>query len=253
MADATIYSPERVWSVSDNTLADALLRFVADNPTKEDEEVLQAFAESPAFNRAFSHDREVHVWKRLTTQYPHMFEVAEARRTLSQLRLDGHLGQTKPLEHTVASLRCGSWAVKLSDMTVFLKGNQMSPALVQFVVEVLSKQLLHKNSTAAVGNAFFLMNPANRQHIIRKLVSSAKTVLLPAWSIDAGSWAIVEMEALSPGCLSCVIHHWHKHKKAALDRLSNEVQMHCNIAKVQWKVYEINTSITHSLIFGVML
>ena len=103
MADATIYSPERVWSVSDNTLADALLRFVADNPTKEDEEVLQAFAESPAYNRAFSHDREVHVWKRLTTQYPHMFEVAEARRTLSQLRLDGHLGQTKPLEPLCAA------------------------------------------------------------------------------------------------------------------------------------------------------
>ena len=84
-------------------------------------------------------------------------------------------------------------------------------------------------------------------------MSSAKTVLLPAWSMDAGAWAIVEMETLSPGCLSCVIHHWHKYKKAALVRLSDEVQMHCNIAKVQWKVYEINISITHTLIFGVLL
>ena len=85
MRDPVFFSEENRWTEHDSDIADVLLENLRETPTVSNDNLIERILTLP---EAYSHANVIAVLERMST-FPHMFEVANARRTLQELNLDG--------------------------------------------------------------------------------------------------------------------------------------------------------------------
>ena len=109
MRDPEIYTSANVWCEEDVAIAEELLEFVSYNPEMSDDVVVAKYVERASEGSKCDVERADHVWARLRTQFPHMFDVAERRGVLDKLDLSGGLAIQMQQVPQVSALVYDGW------------------------------------------------------------------------------------------------------------------------------------------------
>ena len=88
---------------------------------------------------------------------------------------------------------------------------------------------------------------------MQALLAAAPTVLLPVYSGKAGAWAVCEILEGVAGRRTCVIHHWHKHKQEALDKLEQDLAKNLSISMPRRHVYQMRAPHSHVIVLQVVM
>ena len=137
MRDATTYSPSKVWTAEQSTLADLLLNDFATHADRDIDE------HPSLFHEQYSHhemDTIVEVWNKLQV-FPHCFEIAERRNALHTLHLDGTLRRGTFISKTFTELHHNSWKIDVASLENFCSLGILSPALLEFFAQSLRLRL----------------------------------------------------------------------------------------------------------------
>ena len=139
MRDADLYSHPgtHVWTEADSVIADHLLRVIRRHPTLFDE--AEILAEVSTLDPALDGTDCSRVWARMQT-FPYLFEVAEARKTLETLTLQGAPLPgglpSQPQPTLVTRIQHLGWRVVLKDFTEFRLRDKLSPALFEHFAQL---------------------------------------------------------------------------------------------------------------------
>jgi len=115
MRDSELYGPTNAWSAQEAAVADDLLTYLQADPACPSTEVVErAMAASATGDVQL--DTYCDVFRRLETEFPHMFAVAAARGNLDSLTLSGHnesalRGDSETMEITVRD-----WSVPAAEI-----------------------------------------------------------------------------------------------------------------------------------------
>ena len=114
------------------------------------------------------------VWTRLTTQFPHMFAVAEAKRTLDSLNLDGtHSRDNTGCRHTIMQVTYKGWSVTLEDLQHYTAQADVRPSVFEMLLRLLVSAAAPPASTAYLANSYMLSSPVQKKDKDRAAYTSA--------------------------------------------------------------------------------
>ena len=113
MRDATIYTPEKVWSQDESAIATAIIAQARRHPLWSDEELV----EQPLPALDTTPEQRASVMQKLQ-QFPHIFELAHARNQLCSYELDGTPATgTVPSTITATQIKFGRWCTPSHTLT----------------------------------------------------------------------------------------------------------------------------------------
>ena len=142
MRDADLYTHPgtHVWTDTDSSIADVLLRVAKDFPADTHDEELLTTAAARLPNSDPS--QLSRVWKRMHT-FPYIFELAVVQQTLDSLTLQGTpAAATTPATSPalVSKIHYQNWHVALKDFANFRLRDTLSPALFEHLAQIFREQ-----------------------------------------------------------------------------------------------------------------
>ena len=139
MRDPSKFSEARRWTEEESDQADLMLTLWRKHPTLNDDEVMTELME---FDKNVSTDFLMKVLQKLST-FPHMFEVAHAKKQLHTLNRDGTIAPAQTADNadeSVSHLTLGGFQVRLDDYFDYIRTRNVSSALWHHFLQVLRKQ-----------------------------------------------------------------------------------------------------------------
>ena len=138
MRDPSKYSEARRWTEEESDQADLMLTLWKKYPKLSDDEVVKALMDSDS---TISKNLLMTVLQKLAT-FPHMFEVAHAKKQLFTLNRDGTLAAAATTDNDdepVNHLTLAGFSVRLDDYSDYISTRNVSPALWHHFLQVLRK------------------------------------------------------------------------------------------------------------------
>ena len=133
MRDTDVYSANACWTDADAALADSLVEFWRCNCDCLEASCVEAFC---AVHPGTCCSEVDSVWQRLNT-YPHVFELAAARGSLSELHMDGTKITSPPVQPPVGTISFDGWTVKAAEMEDYATSNELTESLMQALLITL--------------------------------------------------------------------------------------------------------------------
>ena len=133
MRDTDVYSANACWTDADAALADSLVEFWRCNCDCLEASCVEAFC---AVHPGICCSEVGSVWQRLNT-YPHVFELAAARGSLSELHMDGTKITSPPVQPPVGTISFDGWTVKAAEMEDYATSNELTESLMQALLITL--------------------------------------------------------------------------------------------------------------------
>ena len=195
MKDASIYSPDSVWTDEETACSEDILRLIQRSPEVTPTTFQKIYSETfPATATIFDDNLLQRTWTRLHTEYPHMFAVAMARGDLDSLNLDGtrisDLPETKPI--TQVSYK--GWTVTIDDLQAFTIDDDLRPPVFELYARLFITNFTQYKARAVLGNCYWLFNPLQKKNKILELCRKHPIVLLPYFEKDGKTWSLLQFQ-----------------------------------------------------------
>lgn len=129
MKDTSIYSADKCWTDEDNDLCELILQSIREDPH---------LTEHTIFNELHKDKNKedlIRVWEKLQT-FPHIFEIASARKQLLDYELNGILKPVTHKETRVTHLELQQWKVTTNAIEHFCATQFMTTALMEFLCKI---------------------------------------------------------------------------------------------------------------------
>ena len=164
MKDASIYSPEAVWTSEETGCSETILRLIQRSPDVTLESFQKIYAETfPATKICFDDSLLQSTWTRLHTEYPHMFAVAMAKGDLDSLNLDGGRVSDLPEAKPITQVSYKGWAVTIDDLQAFTIEDDLRAPVFELFARLFITSSAQYKAQAVLGNCYWLFNPLQKK------------------------------------------------------------------------------------------
>ena len=148
MRDPKLFTPEKCWTSEESRLTDTLLARLREQPGDTLEEGLAQLCKTAASQ---GDDADTRAVLTRLQQFPHIFDLADARHDLEQYDLSGlPRARTTP---TLTQVRYLGWNIPMRSLTSFTTMGTLDPATFELLANLLRP---HLPRTTRLHNAFTL-------------------------------------------------------------------------------------------------
>ena len=131
MRDPTLYTPEKCWTLEESDLAEKIVAAVRRDAIRPLDDIVAELRRTIPDTQHMDLDGAA----AKMTQFPHIFEIADARNQLADYALTGKLRgpSTRELTH----VRYRGWTVPLLELESFLQSGRLTPAMFEFFAKLM--------------------------------------------------------------------------------------------------------------------
>ena len=136
MRDPTVYTPAKCWTNEESFLADVILQHLHNAPQSSDEDLLQSLID----NTPHDCNDISSVWNKMQS-FPHVFEIAAARRQLQNYKLDGTLFTKSARVTQIKTVDLYNWQVQMTDIEDFIHKMVVTSSLMELFAKIARSKL----------------------------------------------------------------------------------------------------------------